>query len=75
MLDYLVSRPQGIDTDCAKKLELYYVMWHNPTRGKFYRAQRFAYCLEFKRYLDLNYNESSSEVAPRETQLMHVTHT
>ena len=65
LLEYLLSRPQGIDSQCADKLQLYYAMWQNPTRGKFYRSQRFAYCLKLKRYLDLNYNESSSAIARR----------
>ena len=56
LCDYLMSRPQGVDSATIDKTELFYNMWKSPTRGKFYRSEQFAYCLKCKRYLDLNFN-------------------
>ena len=65
LCDYLSSRPQGLDSCVIKKIALFYSMWGSPTRGKFYRSERFAYSLKLKRYVDLNFNESSSLIAKR----------
>lgn len=65
LCDYLSSRPQGLDSCVIKKIALFYSMWGSPTRGKFYRSERFAYSLKLKHYVDLNFNESSSLIAKR----------
>ena len=65
LCEYLSARPQGIDSATVAKIRQYYEMWSHPTRGHSYRAQRFAYSLQFHRYLDLNLHESASATAKR----------
>ena len=65
LLQYLEHRPQGVAPSSVERINTLYDMWDNPNRGRQYRAQRFAYSVALKWYVDLNLEASTSPLCQR----------